>query len=91
MFFTLFGCEKPSIFYIENPYFEDTSKNEILEVYEQKAIYDDKLVAYYNDTYATIEDLFNDGIDYDQSYQSRYSMDMSLIEVETLFESLMNP
>jgi hypothetical protein len=42
-------------------------------------------------TYASIEDLFNDGIDYDRLYQSRYAMRMSLHEVESLFESLMNP
>ncbi len=79
---TLVGCEKPSFYYIENPYFEDASKNEIIEMYEQKAIYDDKLVAYYNDTYAHPANVQFREYQYLPGYE--ILPDTEMLDVETL-------
>ena len=50
--FILAGCKEKSIPYTENPYFIDTSKNSMSEMYTQKSVYDSKLTEYYNETYS---------------------------------------
>ncbi len=52
LFFMLTGCRDNSMTYTENPYFLDTSKNSILEMFTQKGVYDSKLIEYYNKTYS---------------------------------------